>query len=138
MLKSPPPPPRALESPSRPETSIGSGAKIEGDIHFNGQLRIDGKVVGNVRGEGGETLVVIGTAGQVEGEVHAGEIQIEGEVRGNLHASRRVRLGSRARVEGDVSYALLEVGEGASVNGRLVHQGGETRLLSSGEAGPLR
>lgn len=139
MLKSPPPPPpRALEPPGRPETLIGAGTKIEGDVHFSGQLRVEGTVVGNVRGEGGETLATVGPGGRVEGEIHAGEVNVEGEIRGNLHASRRVRLGARARVEGDVSYALLEVSEGASVNGRLVHQGAETRLISAADGPSVR
>ena len=47
---------------------------------------------------------------------------------GNVHAERRVRLGARARLEGDVTYVALEVNEGASVNGRLVRQGTEGRL----------
>lgn len=134
MLKSPSPPPRVLEPAPRPETLIGAGTKIEGNVYFKGQLRLEGTVVGNLHGENGEALAVIGPAGRVEGEIQASEIHIEGEVRGNLVASRRVRLGSRARVEGDVTYALLEVVEGASVSGRLVHQPAETRLLSPGGA----
>jgi cytoskeletal protein CcmA (bactofilin family) len=129
MLKSSaPPPPRALEAASRPETLVGPGSKIEGDLHFSGQLRVEGTIVGNIRGEGTETAAVIGPTGRVEGEIHAGEIQIEGEIRGNVHAQRRLRLGARARLEGDVTYVVLEVNEGANVNGRFVHQGTEARL----------
>ncbi len=129
MLKSPPPsPPRALEAASRPETVVGPGSKIEGDLHFSGQLRVEGTIIGNIRGEGAETTAVVGPSGRIEGEIHAGEIQIEGEIRGNVHAERRVRLGARARLEGDVTYVALEVNEGASVNGRLVRQGTEGRL----------
>jgi cytoskeletal protein CcmA (bactofilin family) len=137
VLKSPPPPPRALEAPSRPETLVGPGSKIEGDLHFTGQLRVEGTIVGNVRGEGAESTAVVGPSGRIEGEIHAGEIQVEGEIRGNVHAQKRVRLGSRARLEGDVAYVVLEVNEGASVNGRLVHQGSEGRLpaRSEGESG---
>ena len=48
-------------------------------------------------------------------------IILNGEVHGNVHASERVELAPKSKVFGDVTYKLIEMSEGASVNGRLIH-----------------
>ncbi len=57
----------------------------------------------------------------IEGEVNAPLIILNSEVHGNVYATERVELASKSKVFGDVTYKLIEMSEGASVNGRLVH-----------------
>ena len=54
------------------------------------------------------------------GDVNAGSIEVEGQVKGNLNASGKVRLAHTARLEGDLHTARLEVTEGAVFVGRCV------------------
>lgn len=53
------------ESPAR--NIIGNGTLIKGEVESNGDIRIDGKVVGSVKSTG---KVVIGQNGIVEGEIN--------------------------------------------------------------------
>ena len=108
---------------ARIDSLIGAGTRIEGDLSFNGGLRIDGEVRGNVTGLGadGATLVISEQA-TVEGEIRVGHIVVNGTVKGPIHASETLELQPRSRVTGDVHYNTLEMHLGASVDGRLVHR----------------
>jgi len=122
---------------SRIDSLIGAGTKIEGDVTFDGGLRVDGEVKGNVRsaGDSGGTLVVSEHA-RIEGEIHVSHLVINGTIIGPVYSSEFLELQPRARVTGDVQYNSLEMHLGAIVQGRLVHQGGtgktvELKLASS-------
>ena len=103
-------------------TLIGAGTRVTGDLEFRGRLHLDGVVEGDVSGEAGASVLVIGAEGLVEGAVQVDELILNGSVRGDVAARERVELGSSARVDGNVSYKLLQMSAGACVNGRLLHQ----------------
>lgn len=110
-------------------TLIGAGTTVTGDLGFRGGLHLDGRVIGDVEGEVGGSEMTIGAEGVIEGTVVVDELVLNGTVRGDVVARQRVELGPGARVEGNVTYAVLEMAAGAGVNGRLVHHG-------SGDASP--
>ena len=106
-----PPPIRSL---------ISEGTVVQGDLSFAEGLRIDGEVQGNVVAAGdGRSLLVISGNGRVLGKVKAGHVIISGEVRGPVFASELLELQPHARVIGDVRYDLLEMHQGALVEGEL-------------------
>ncbi len=99
---------------------IAQGTQIAGNLRFTEGLRIDGAVVGNVRAaEEDASLLVISEAASVVGEVHADHIIINGSVKGPIHAGVMLELQPKARIEGDVHYAALEMHQGALVAGQL-------------------
>ena len=103
------------------ETLIGKGTTVRGDLDFQGGLHVDGTVVGNLTAHGdGGTLLSISELGRVEGSIHAPQVVVNGQVRGDIHAAERLVLGAKARVEGDVHYHSIELELGAQVNGHLV------------------
>lgn len=105
------------------DSLIGSGCRIEGAVVFRGGLRVDGQIAGDVLAEpasGG--CLMLSSLGQIEGDVRAEHIVIAGEVIGNLHATGRVELLSRARIIGNISYASLSMQAGARVSGALCPQ----------------
>jgi cytoskeletal protein CcmA (bactofilin family) len=105
------------------DSLIGAGSKIEGNITFTGGLRIDGHVVGNVRGSGDkECTLVLSEQAKVEGEINVGHMWINGTVIGPIHAAEYIELLPKARVSGDVNYKTIEMHVGAIVQGRLVHE----------------
>lgn len=102
------------------DTLIGRGCRIEGNVVFQGGLRVDGHIVGDVRAEPqGAGYVVVSPQGQIEGAVRAAHIIVSGQVVGNLHASDRVELLARARIIGDISYSAVTMQAGCSVIGKL-------------------
>lgn len=98
---------------------VGEGTVVHGNIGFADGLRIDGEVHGNVRATTATSLLVISEKARVHGEVNAGHVIINGEVTGPVQSSDLLELQPKARVCGDVRYELLEMHQGASIDGEL-------------------
>ncbi|MBV6417833.1 MAG: hypothetical protein CMLOHMNK_02598 [Steroidobacteraceae bacterium] len=110
----------------RVDTLIGKGSRIDGDLAFEGGLHLDGRVTGNVRGEGSTPATLsVSEQGQIDGSVAAQNVVLNGTVNGDIHAAVRVVLGARARVEGSVHYGQIEMALGAEIRGRLVPIGAD-------------
>jgi cytoskeletal protein CcmA (bactofilin family) len=104
------------------DSLIGISTKIEGNVHFQGGLRIDGQVIGNVIASGDEpSMLVISEHAKVEGEVRVAHLVVNGEIIGPVHSSELLELQPRARITGDVHYKALEMHGGAIVSGKLTH-----------------
>jgi cytoskeletal protein CcmA (bactofilin family) len=115
---------------SKIETLIGNTIEIRGDLIFSGGLHVDGKIVGNVIADNGsDSMLVLSDHGSIEGEVRVPYVVLNGEVIGDVYAAERVELSSRAQVNGNVFYNMLEMAMGAEVNGSLVHCKNEKKLL---------
>jgi cytoskeletal protein CcmA (bactofilin family) len=98
-------------------TVLGADAVFKGELQFEKGVRLLGKFDGQIT-SGGQLLISEGAA--VTGEVKAGSIRVDGNVKGNLDAAEKVQLTASARVEGDLQAARLEVAEGAVLIGRCV------------------
>ncbi len=103
-------------------TLISKGTRIVGDVHFNGELHIEGQVSGNIIGDAKAELVV-GQPGQVEGVIQVPKLIVQGLVQGDIRCSKHVELGATAVVNGNVFYNLIEMVKGSQVNGGLIHVG---------------
>jgi cytoskeletal protein CcmA (bactofilin family) len=109
--KKKPPPIRGL---------IGEGMVVRGEVKFVDGLRVDGEVFGDVIAlNDGPSILVISEKARVHGKVRAGHVIINGEVHGPIVADDVLELQPRARVVGDIRYELLEMHQGASVDGEL-------------------
>ena len=83
-------------------------------------LRVDGAVVGNViAAEGSASILVISESASITGQVLADHIIVNGTVKGPIHARHMLELQPKARIEGDVEYAALEMHQGALIAGQL-------------------
>ncbi|MGH1372351.1 MAG: bactofilin family protein [Cellvibrionaceae bacterium] len=105
-------------------TLISKSTELVGDIHFNGNLEIEGRVRGNIYAEeGSDARVRIMEKGLVEGEICVPTIVINGAVHGDVHSSKHVELAAKAAVQGNVHYNMIEMVKGAQVNGSLLYSG---------------
>jgi cytoskeletal protein CcmA (bactofilin family) len=93
---------------------IGSNCSLTGDIASEGEVHIDGKVVGDVRCE----ILVIGESGSVTGEINAETVRVLGAVTGQIN-SHSIELAKTARILGDITHDSLSVEAGAYVEGRF-------------------
>lgn len=99
---------------------IAEGSLIDGHIHFAEGLRVDGSVNGNLKAaEAQASILVISESASVTGTVQADHIIINGQVKGPVHARVLLELQPKARIEGDVHYAALEMHQGALIDGLL-------------------
>lgn len=105
------------------DTLISAKTRVEGNIHFTGGLHVDGRVQGSIIAdeESGAALVRLSECGEVEGDVVAPNIIINGTVKGDVFAREHLELAPKAAITGNVYYNLVEMAAGASVNGNMVH-----------------
>jgi cytoskeletal protein CcmA (bactofilin family) len=103
------------------DSLLSASTGVQGDVIFSGGLHLDGSVTGSVKATGTRvSRLVVGESAVIEGSIVAPVVELHGLVRGDIEASKRVVLGPKARVEGNVRYASLEVAAGASIKGKLI------------------
>jgi cytoskeletal protein CcmA (bactofilin family) len=95
-------------------TLLGRGSEFEGKLTFEGTVRIDGKLSGEIFSE---DVLVIGEGAQVNAEIDVGVIIVEGNVTGNIRAKRAVELHAPARVKGNIETPSLYVDKGVIFEG---------------------
>lgn len=104
---------------------VGKGMRIEGKVIFDGSVRIDGDVKGEINADG---LLIVGEGAVVEGEINVDTTVISGEVKGTVNAKTRVELESPGKVTGDIRTPTLIIGEGVVFEGNC-HMEGRTAEL---------
>ena len=101
---------------------VSRSTEIVGDIHFSGELIIEGRVKGNIYAEDDSgALIRIAEKGAVEGEVCVPSAIVNGLVQGDLRSTKHLELAAKAIVVGSVYYNLIEMVMGSEINGNLMH-----------------
>ena len=101
-------------------TLIGEGTQIQGELRFTDGLRIDGEVVGDVIAVGdAPSILVISEKARVTGRVRGGHVIVNGQVNGPIQSNELLELQPQARIVGDVRYEVLEMHQGATIDGEL-------------------
>jgi cytoskeletal protein CcmA (bactofilin family) len=95
-------------------TLLGRGSEFEGKLTFEGTVRIDGKLSGEIFSE---DVLVVGEGAQVNAEIEVGVIIVEGNVTGNIRAKRAVELHAPARVKGNIETPSLYIDKGVIFEG---------------------
>jgi cytoskeletal protein CcmA (bactofilin family) len=95
-------------------TLLGRGSEFEGKLTFEGTVRIDGKLSGEIFSD---DVLVIGEGAQVSAEIDVGVIIVEGSVQGNIRAKRAVELHAPARVKGNIETPSLFIDKGVIFEG---------------------
>ena len=115
---------KANKIDSRIDTLVGVETRIEGDLHFNGGLRVDGAIRGNVSEQNGTpSTLILSEHGKIEGAVTVAKIVINGKVIGPVKSSHFIELQTKARITGDLYYKSLEMHTGAVIEGKLIYLG---------------
>ena len=113
---------------------IGLGTTIEGNVDAQGDIRIDGKIIGNVVSRG---KVVLGTTGIVEGNIIAKNAEVAGETTGKINIEELLVLKGTANINGDIVTSKLMVESGANFTGTC-QMGAVVKELSSGNTSEVK
>ncbi len=105
---------KAAEEISNSSNVIGKGTVLEGNIETYGNIRIEGRIHGNIKSK---SKIALGHSSHVEGNVTAQNADIEGEVRGKIEIAEMLVLKATASVNGDIFTGKLVVEPGAVFNG---------------------
>ncbi|PIT90580.1 MAG: hypothetical protein COU22_01300 [Candidatus Komeilibacteria bacterium CG10_big_fil_rev_8_21_14_0_10_41_13] len=98
------------------ETIIGPSVKVEGDFVGDGDVIVEGIVLGNLKTK---NHLRVGKDAKVQAEVEADSVYIAGEVQGNITAQGSIEVTSSAKIKGDIAASSLSIEKGAIINGRI-------------------
>ena len=93
---------------------LGLETKFEGNLKFNGTLRIDGHITGSILASG---TVIVGEEGVIKGDVHVSSLILRGEIRGNIVCDERVEIHAPGKVFGDIQSPTFIIDEGVHLEG---------------------
>lgn len=106
---------KVMESPVR--NLIGTGTVIKGDIESNGDIRIDGQLIGSIKANG---KVTVGQTGTLEGDITCKQAEISGNVKGIINTEELTSLKATAKLEVDLNTKQLLIEVGAQFTGKCV------------------
>ncbi len=94
---------------------FGKGVTFKGTLTYDGTVRVDGKIEGEIVTTG---ILIVGETGQIDADVTAASIICSGTIIGTLRVHKTVRLLASAVVMGDVYAPSLTMEPGARLNGQ--------------------
>ena len=96
---------------------IGVGTVVEGKVRTPGSIKIDGRVVGEVVAT---QNILVGSSGDVDGNLSAKTITVGGKVKGSIAAQEKLVLEGKSVVRGDMRAVKLVIDEGAVFDGKCM------------------
>ena len=96
---------------------IGKGTLLKGNLNVPGNIRLEGKVVGNVKSK---SKIACGETSFIDGNLVAQNAEIAGKVNGKVKISELLILKPSAVINGDIVTEKLIIESGSSFNGRCV------------------
>jgi cytoskeletal protein CcmA (bactofilin family) len=99
------------------DARVGAGTRIRGRIAGDGDLTIEGEVLGDISLRGD---LIVAEGAQVTSEaVEANSVTISGALEGSVNASGPVRVAAGSRVRGNLRGSAVSIDDGARFAGRL-------------------
>jgi len=105
---------------------LGPDIRIEGTLHFESSVLIEGEFKGQIVSEHGQ--LTIGEKAKVEGDLTGGQITIRGHVEGSVNATERVHLADRGELIGDLTTPSLQMDESGTFEGSCRMNGGGRKV----------
>ena len=105
---------KVAEEMTQSSNNIGKGTVLDGNIETYGNIRIEGKVNGDITTK---SKIVLGPTSHVVGNITAQNAEIEGEMKGKLSVADQLLLKPSAVIHGDILTNKLIVDSGAKFNG---------------------
>ena len=124
----------ANEELSNSSNTIGKGTTIEGNLETYGNIRVDGRIVGNIITK---SKLVLGQTSFVDGNVLAQNAEVLGEIKGKIEVTELLTLKPSSVIHGDIVTNKLIVETGAKFNGGC-KMGNAMKEIKIGENGQAK
>jgi len=107
-------PPRPAEPEPGLVAYLYKGSRVSGQLTFQGPVKIDGSVDGEIQCHG---ILTIGDGAEVRARISGQVVVVRGRVEGNVVAKERVELIAPARLIGNIKTPRLVITEGVVFDG---------------------
>jgi cytoskeletal protein CcmA (bactofilin family) len=101
-------------NPDSIRTMIAEGTNFKGVLSFDGSVRIDGRMEGEIVSNG---TLFVGHKSVIQADIKVDSITIGGKICGNIIAATRLVMLSTAEVNGKIQTPILKIEEGAKFQG---------------------
>ncbi len=95
-------------------TILGEGTHFNGILSFEGAVRIDGKLDGEIISKG---TLFVGEKAVIQADIKVDTLIVGGKICGNITLVSRMEMLSHAEVCGNIQVPVLKVEEGAIFQG---------------------
>ena len=96
--------------------TLGPRDSLHGRLDIHGDLKIHGTVEGELKASGD---VVVEPTATVQASIEGANVNVRGQVNGNVTARKRLTLGGSGKLNGEVKVSRLTVEDGATLNGNV-------------------
>lgn len=105
---------------------LGRGSRVSGKLNFDGTVRVDGQVEGEISAN----ELIVGERAIVTAQIHGQTIIIRGKVTGDINARKRVEIRAPGKLYGNIVTPSLVIHDGVIFEGHCSMGGAETRVES--------
>lgn len=95
-------------------TLLGKGVDFRGIVSFNGTVRVDGRVEGEIHTSG---TLIVGEYAVIKGIVSAGVLMNSGKINGTITATEKIQMLKTGVLVGDIRTPSIAVEEGSHFHG---------------------
>lgn len=95
-------------------TFLGKGVEFKGVVNFDGTVRIDGKLEGEIHTTG---TLIVGELAVVKGIISAGTLITSGKINGTVTATERIQILKQGVLIGDIRTPTIAIEDGAHFHG---------------------
>src|SRR5438445_3618399 len=96
--------------------SLGPRDILQGRLEIQGDLKVAGNVEGDLKASGD---VTVDSGATIQAAIEGANVNVRGQVTGNVTARKRLTLGGSGHLQGDVRVSRLTVEDGATLNGNV-------------------
>ena len=104
---------------------------IIGDISFEGKVRVDGNIEGNIMGE----YLILSDTGNITGDIESSVVVCHGQINGNMNV-KKLYLKKGGIVNGRLETTDLSVESGGILNGEIKANQQDLQLIQGTSSTP--
>ena len=101
---------------------LGKGSRVSGKLTFEGTVRIEGQVEGEITAQ---DALTIGEGAVVNAQITGTSVMVHGKVTGDITARKRLEIRAPGKVFGNISTPSLVIQEGVIFEGQCTMSGTE-------------
>ena len=117
----------APEDLSNLSNIIGRGSTLVGDIQSEGNIRVEGRITGNIKSK---SKIAVGESAYVEGNLKTQNAEIAGEIRGKVEISELLIIKHSAVINGEIKTNKIVIESGAVFNGKCKMDDSEGKIVN--------